>query len=42
MYFTRYVAENNMEFKGGLYKLYIPNEGKFLGLLQLLAKFDSN
>lgn len=37
---TLYLAENNMAFRGSLDKLYTPDEGKFLGLVQLLAKFD--
>ena len=40
MHGTLYLAENNMAFKGTSDKLYTPNNGKFLGLVQLLAKFD--
>ncbi|KAF2880397.1 hypothetical protein ILUMI_25780 [Ignelater luminosus] len=35
-----YLAENNMAFRGSSGKLYTPHNGKFLGLVQLLAKFD--
>ncbi|XP_046601381.1 uncharacterized protein LOC124295433 [Neodiprion lecontei] len=35
-----YLAENNMAFRGSSDKLYTPNNGKFLGLVQLLGKFD--
>lgn len=40
MHITLYLAENNMAFRGTSDKLYTPNNGKFLGLVQLLAKFD--
>ncbi|CAD0206693.1 unnamed protein product [Chrysodeixis includens] len=40
MHITLYLAENNMAFRGNSDKLYTPNNGKFLGLVQLLAKFD--
>ena len=33
-------AENNMAFSGISDKQFTPNNGKFLGLVQLLAKFD--
>lgn len=35
-----YLAENNMAFRGTSDKLYTPNNGKFLGLVQLIGKFD--
>lgn len=35
-----YLAENNMAFRGTSNKLYTPNNGKFLGLVQLIGKFD--
>jgi hypothetical protein len=37
---TLYLAENNMAFRGLSDKLYIHNNGKYLGLIQSLAKFD--
>lgn len=40
LHITLYLAENNMAFRGTPDKLYTPNNGKFLGLEQLLAKFD--
>ena len=35
-----YLAENNMAFRLTSDKLFTPNNGKFLGLVQLLGKFD--
>ena len=35
-----YLAENNMALRGSSDKLYTPNNGKYLGLIQLIAKFD--
>jgi len=35
-----YLVENNMAFRGTSDKLYTPNNGKFLGLVQLIGKFD--
>ncbi|KMQ81944.1 zinc finger mym-type protein 1-like protein [Lasius niger] len=35
-----YLVENNMAFRGTSDKLYTPNNGKFLGLVQLVGKFD--
>lgn len=40
MNITLYLAENNMAFRGSSDKLFTANNGKFLGLVQLLAKFD--
>ena len=40
MHVTFYLNENNMAFRGTSDKLYTPHNGKFLGLVQLLAKFD--
>lgn len=40
MKITLYLAEDNMAFRGSSDKLYTPNNGKFLGLVQLPAKFD--
>ena len=40
MHITLYLAENNMAFRGSFDKLFTPNNRKFLGLVQLLAKFD--
>ena len=35
-----YLAENNMALRGSSDKLYTPNNGKYFGLIQLIAKFD--
>nr|XP_047132570.1 LOW QUALITY PROTEIN: zinc finger MYM-type protein 1-like [Hydra vulgaris] len=40
MNITLYLAENNMAFRGSSDKLVTPQNGKFLGLIQVLAKFD--
>jgi hypothetical protein len=45
MNITLYLAENNINinkitFRGSSDKLYAHNNGKYLGLVQLLAKFD--
>jgi hypothetical protein len=40
MTITLYLAENNMAFRGSPDKLYTHNNGKYLGLVQLLAKFN--
>jgi hypothetical protein len=37
---TLYLAENNMAFQMRSNKLYTQNDGKYFGLIQLLAKFD--
>ena len=34
------MAEHNLAFRGSSDKLFIPNNGNFLGLVQLLGKFD--
>jgi hypothetical protein len=35
-----YLAENNMAFQGKSGQLYTQNNGSYLGLIRLLAKFD--
>jgi mRNA-degrading endonuclease YafQ of YafQ-DinJ toxin-antitoxin module len=40
MNITLYLAENNMALWGKSGKLYTQNNEKYLGLIQLLAKFD--
>ncbi|XP_022178815.1 zinc finger MYM-type protein 1-like [Myzus persicae] len=35
-----FLAEHNDAFRGTSSKLYTPNNGKFLGLIQMIAKFD--
>lgn len=40
MNITLYLAENNIAFRGTSDKLYTPNNGKFLSLVQLIGKFD--
>lgn len=35
-----YMTKNNMAFRGSSDKLFTPNNGKYLGLIELLAKFD--
>lgn len=35
-----FLAKNNMAFRGRSDTLYTPNNGKFLGLVEFLAKFD--
>jgi hypothetical protein len=40
MNITLYLAEYSMAFWGSSDKLYTHNNGKYLGLVQLLAKFD--
>lgn len=40
MHITLYLAENNMAFRGTSDKLYMPHNGKFLSLVQLLVRFD--
>ena len=39
MHITLYLTVNNMAFRGTSDKLYTPNNGKFLGLVQLLANY---
>ncbi|XP_047124137.2 uncharacterized protein LOC101241093 [Hydra vulgaris] len=40
MNITLYLAENNKALQGSSDKLFTPQNGKFLGLIQMLAKFD--
>lgn len=40
MHIILYLAENNMAFKGSSDKLFTPHNGKYLGLIELFAKFD--
>jgi hypothetical protein len=40
MNITLYLAENNMAFGGSSDKLYTHNNGKYVGPVKLLAKFD--
>lgn len=35
-----YLAENNLAFRGSSDKFYTPHNGKYLGLIELFAKFD--
>ena len=35
-----YMTKNNMAFRGSSDKLFTPNNGKYLGLIELFAKFD--
>ena len=37
---VQFLAKNNMAFRGTEEKLNAPNNGNFLGLVQLVAKFD--
>ena len=37
---TLFLAEHNLAFRGSSDKLFTPNNGNFLGLVQLLGKFD--
>ncbi|XP_059169366.1 zinc finger MYM-type protein 1-like [Physella acuta] len=37
---VQYLAENNSAFRGKTEKLYQPHNGKFLGLIEMLAKLD--
>jgi hypothetical protein len=40
MSITLHLTENNMALRGKPNELYTHNNGKYLGLVQLLAKFD--
>ncbi|XP_013784629.1 zinc finger MYM-type protein 5-like [Limulus polyphemus] len=37
---TTYLAQHNMTFRGNWDKLFIPNNGNFLALVQLFVKFN--
>ena len=37
---VQFLAQNNMAFRGTEERLNAPNNGNFLGLVQLVAKFD--
>jgi hypothetical protein len=39
---VHYLAENRGVFRGKTETLYQPNNGNFLGLIEMLAKFDPN
>ena len=36
----QHLAEKNLAFRGSVDRLYEPNNGNFLGLIELIAKFD--
>ncbi|CAM4514999.1 unnamed protein product [Caretta caretta] len=37
---VEYLSTNNLAFRGSIEKLFQPQNGNFLGLVQLLGKFD--
>jgi hypothetical protein len=37
---VRFLAEHNIAFRGSNSRLYQGNNGNFLGLIEMLAKFD--
>ena len=40
MSITQYLAERNLAFRGTSDTLFMPHNGNFLGLVELLGKFD--
>ena len=40
MNITLYLAEHNLTFRGTSDTLFTPHNGNFLGLVELLGKFD--
>lgn len=37
---VQFLADRSLAFRGNTDRLYVPNNGNFLGLIELLAKFD--
>ena len=40
LHITLFLAEHNLAFRGDNDTLYAPNNGNFLGLVEMVAKFD--
>jgi hypothetical protein len=38
---VQYLAEHNYAFRGTSSKVYTKNNGKFLGLIEMISKFDT-